>query len=140
MVRLCTMMAAMLLLSSCTDFGDVSDPLAQWQALHARAYTVDQQVVCFCAQRGDTVRLTVHDGAITAAFRLRDGMTLDSAQREFYRSIEQLFDKALKPGRDSVELSYHPRYGYPAELTINPQLLPVDGGITYRTWNLSVKD
>ncbi len=128
----------MLLLFSCSDFGDVSDPLAQWQGLHARAYTVDQQVVCFCAQRGDTVRLTARGGTITKAVRLQDGVTLDSIQRDFYRSVESLFDKALRPGGDSVVVSYHPRYGYPAELTINPQLLPVDGGITYRTWNFAV--
>ena len=117
--------------------GAASGYYALWVSLGIHDYAVDQSRDCFCAEERGPVRLTVRSGHILSVMRLSDSALVPLADASLFRTIDSLFS-VIRTTQDSIVVSYNPDYGYPEVLTINPQQIPVDGGIVYRTSDLRV--
>jgi hypothetical protein len=127
----------LLCLLSCAKSPTESAPddLAKWRSLHMHNYTIEQTRSCFCVHGGEKMRLLVKNDTVFSVIRVADGAALTSAESRSYWSVEKLFS-FIRASQDSLVIRYHPLYGYPEYLDINPQLHPVDGGALYETTNL----
>jgi hypothetical protein len=87
------------------------------------SYRITVQNECFCPLEAlAPVRLTVEDGAVTAAVHVADGSDIATAQWAAYRTVDQVFveiGKALNDGARRVEVEYDRQYGYPADVLID---------------------
>ena len=101
----------------------------------APAYEMRQQRLCFCLHV-DTVRLTVTGGRITAAINERTGVALPAEERQWYRSVEQLFaelDAVPAAGGRIRQVAFHPTDGYPVQLAIDPIPMAADDEVDWRS-------
>jgi len=113
----------------------VPDALAKWRSLHMHNYTIEQTRSCFCIHGGEKMRLLVKSDTVFSVMRVADGAVLSYAESRVYWSVEQLFS-FIGSSQDSLVIRYHPIYGFPEYLDIDPQLHPVDGGALYESANL----
>ncbi len=101
----------------------------------ATAYEMRQQRLCYCL-RTDTVRLTVAGGRITAAVNERTGVPLPEEERQWYRSVEQLFaelEAVPAAGGRIREVTFHPTEGYPVQLSVDPIPMAADDEVDWRS-------
>jgi hypothetical protein len=129
-------------LTGCTDMSSGNlpgDPYERWKMANLHNYTIDQMLVCFCADGGETVRITVQADSIASLFRLSDSSNIPFPESRRYLTADSLFAIIKHPGSDSLVTAYNAIYGYPEKLDINPQMHPVDGGVLYQSSNLQVR-
>ncbi len=114
------------------------DPYLQWKSHALTDYTIDQYRMCFCADGGITMRVVVRGGTVYSVTRLSDSVQLSPPASSRYLSVDSLFAIIRRPGSDSLFVTYDAQFGYPDFVDINPQLHPIDGGVSYRTLNLRI--
>ena len=135
---------AVLCLAACNEQTQPSpsspspDPYEQWRSLDLHNYTIDQIRSCFCAEVGEALRVTVRFDTIASVAKVSDGSEVPYQTWKHYLTVDSLFGVIRNPGTDSLVTAYHPSYGFPQTLDINPQLHPVDGGVLYQTSNLQI--
>jgi hypothetical protein len=134
--------ALLLFIISGCDLGagsaEVSGSFARWTSHNIHNYSIDQERQCFCPDRGP-VRIVVQSDRIVSVVQLSDSLEIPSPDRERYLTVDSLFAITFDHGTDSVVTAFDSIYGYPTLLDINPQLHPVDGGVLYRTYNLTIR-
>ena len=131
----------LLLLLGCREYTSQPppvDPYERWRFYGLHNYTIDQARICFCAEGGQTMRITVRSDTIASVMKLSDNSAVPHPTSTLYLSVESLFGIVRNPHTDSLVATYNETYGYPETLDINPQLHPVDGGVLYKTSNLQV--
>jgi len=116
-----------------------SDPYERWVSYGSHNYTVTQVLSCYCANRGEAMRITVRSDTIALVNRLSDSAEIPRSQWIAYSTIEGLFGIIrFGPKTDSLVVTYNSQYGYPERLDVNPQLHPVDGGYLFETSSLQI--
>lgn len=84
------------------------------------------------------MRVVVRADTVAQVIRVSDGSVVAPPVARSYLTIDSLFAIIMAGRGDSIVASYNQRYGYPERLDVNPQLVPVDGGVSYTTSNLMV--
>ena len=109
----------------------------QWRAVRPPddSYTLLQRRICYCL-RTDEMRVTVTRGAITAVVDAETGAAEPSEAYEWYRTVDQLFGEIREARRtDGMlrEVAYHPTFGYPTLVSIDPIAMAVDDETAWQT-------
>ena len=107
-------------LSSCGGLQAVDDPQQQWQKLALTDYDYEVQRGCFCTT--DYIRamqVSVRDGGVQSAIYLDDSTAVSSKVLKSLRTVDEWF-AYIEKGRTKpfyrLEVTYHPRQGYPAHI------------------------
>ena len=142
------LLLAALALSSCSLFGpdekhtNLDAARQRWEAQRLTTYSYVAQRLCFCAAELFPARIVVEDGAVKAVhdpqtgepLRLPDGRLALEAEPAAYRTIEGLFDlveEARRAEADQLDVTYHPTYGYPTEISIDYVRGMADDEVTF---------
>lgn len=141
-MRLLLLLIPLFIAAGCTNEqvvqSDERDSYTKWNSYGYHNYTVDQIRQCFCVYGADAMKVVVRDDTVMSVTRLSDNKELSYSEARWYMPVDQLFQKVLNPGQDSIVASFNLDYGYPEQVDINPQLHPVDGGVLYITSNLRI--
>lgn len=137
-----TLFSCLFLVSlGCSDQGSPPvrpPPQDLWQSYGLSNYTIDQTRMCFCVERGVTMRVIVRADTVSHVIRVSDDSPVAPPLAHSYVTIDSLFSIVRNGRGDSIVAVYNRQYGYPEELHINPQRVPVDGGLSYTTSNLRI--
>ncbi len=98
----------------------------KWQAANIQNYSFNSTVFCFCLSSGRPTRVTVRSGVVTDVVDVQTGMVLSHGRAW---TVDSLFSLARReaielPSR--LEVSFHPKLGYPRRTSYGQQEL--DGG------------
>lgn len=109
----------------------------QWAAARPAddSYVLLQRRICFCIHNSE-MRVTVTRGAITAVVDAETGAAEPSEAYEWYRTVDQLFGEIREARRtDGMlrEVAYHPTFGYPTLVSIDPIAMAVDDETAWQT-------
>ncbi len=153
MIRLCTLLLALLFISSCDsnnvepgEFTDIGEALERWQDRDFDSYTIEQSVLCFCPPPHSFTIEVVADSIVNIDFDDDDldgwGLSeeeLEELAIEKAFTINEVFALITKNLDSAHELNatYDPRYGYPSEVYLDRIKNAVDEEITIRMSNLS---
>jgi hypothetical protein len=117
---------------------DLASARQRWLAAGITHYRFTEQRACFCIAT-QPVRIEVrrkasppHHESITSILFENGGQPpLESVQ--LFHTVDQLFALVQSSIDNDVEIlvSYHPTYGYPTSVDIEPSQHPVDGGVLY---------
>lgn len=111
----------------------------RWEAAGITHYRFTEQRTCFCSSTRP-VRLEVqrkaavpHHEAVVSLGYDDAGASVRVESPELYPTVDGLFDLIASSLENDVELlvSYHPEYGYPTKVDVEPSQHPVDGGVLY---------
>jgi hypothetical protein len=142
-------------ISACDDSGDSNETssstvdrvaaqqaldanIALWQRSSMASYQYTYLQQCFCPLRGDIV-VTVVNGQVTEAFRLRDGTYLSAQEIGGVFPIEGLFNKiqeSINRNVYSLKVTYNATLGYPESIAIDQDARLVDDEVTYTVRDL----
>lgn len=137
-----------LLLPSCADLGTapehgflanhsgIPDPELRWEAYDIQDYALLQTRTCFCALSGKQFLVTVRGGSISNIVDPTDGSVLAADDWGGFKTIPELFAlaRSIDPATVAVlEVSYDPRYGYPARIFVNPSVAMGDAEYGFDT-------
>jgi hypothetical protein len=131
----------LLLAAGCGPKTD-RDPVAEfehhralWNALGITTYELEFQRLCYCPPEFTRPYVVeVENGVIVAVRRGDTGEAVDPGAWDRVHSVDSMFDLlegALDGGADEVLATYHPEYGYPAEIHIDDILMAVDDEVSY---------
>jgi hypothetical protein len=115
------------------DHRGIADPHDRWRAYRLSDYVLSEEVVCFCPVQGPC-RVYVQDGRVIDVIRQSDGSDVPEPQRGMHKTVEELFELIARAQADSVAISqvrYDPRFGYPAQLSIDWWPDAVDDEVRY---------
>lgn len=135
-----------LILSCDSDDASVQSSLEQnrqkWQSHNIKNYSIQEKYLCFCA--GLEWQIVVQDG-------VKDTVIVSEPYEDYQpyadtfeksRSIEEAFEFIQNFDVDAVdffEVSYDPKYGYPAKIDIDYRAGLADDEIIYAYSNFSPK-
>ena len=123
-----------------SDYSNISDAYARWQAYNLKNYTLEQRLICFCANGGVPMKIVVRENRILNVVNLSDGTSLPSNQWSSYKTVDELFDITRSIKKDSVasfRLEHDLKYGYPSILFVDPSADIADEEFGFGTENLS---
>lgn len=109
------------------------DPSDLWRSKNFHNYTMEQTRICFCFDGGEKMVVTVLADTVHSVVRSRDSAYIAPPSSRYYLTVDSLFGIIKYSQADSIEVTYDANFGYPARIDIDPQLNPVDGGVTYIT-------
>lgn len=115
-----------------------SAPYQQWRSYNLHDYTFDQVRTCYCAENGQTVRITVRSDTVALVTRLSDDSTIPPPASTAYLTVDSLFGIIRNPGTDSLVVEYDSTHGYPKKLDVNPRQHQEDGGVLIENSNLQI--
>lgn len=132
-----------LLLAGCDSVeeengAEVAEARARWEALALDTYRIVQARTCYCPGP-PAVRLVVQDGWVTAAYGIESGDTPGVEQPGAYLTIEQVFDRLEEYERRDLarfQVVFHPEYGYPTDINIDPNAGMADDEFVMRLSDL----
>ena len=110
----------------------------RWLAAGITRYRFTERRICFCVLT-QPVRIEVqrkasppHHESISSIL-FEDGGQLPLESVQYFHTVDQLFALVQSSIDNDVEIlvSYHPTYGYPTSVDIEPSQHPVDGGVLY---------
>src|SRR5690606_23652442 len=119
------------------DFSSIEDPRARWEAYELTDYTIEQRLGCFCAGPLQFVAV-VRDNDVVA-LRNASPPLEDESWVDHYRTVEELFDlieEAQEVDPAVLEVTYHPRYGYPTRIYIDYSAQTADEEVGFTLSNL----
>ena len=129
--------AAALLTGGCTDALAPMDELGaaedRWESFGPASYDLTITAVCEC-RLGGPVRVSVRDGVVVSRTYASTGQPVPVDISDQFPDVDGLFLKIrrlLEDGSSTVETEYDPLTGYPREIAIDREMIPVDGGIIY---------
>ena len=142
------LLLASLAFSSCSLFGpdaqltDLDAARQRWEAQRLTTYSYVADRLCFCAAELFPARIVVENGAVKGVhdpqtgepLRLPDGRLALEAEPGAYRTIEGLFslvEEAQRAEAERLDVTYHPTYGYPTEISIDYASEIADDEVTY---------
>lgn len=110
---------------------------ALWRASSARdRYVISQVRECFCITGGAVFTVTVVNDTIVSVRNVTTGDDLPREQREWFRTVDQLFGEIRRavasPGTLRL-VEYDVVRGIPTTVSLDPVLNAVDDEIVYRT-------
>jgi hypothetical protein len=107
--------------------GRLADAMARFQATAPSHYVFRYTRRCPCDGELANPSLAVREGVIEEVWDVTTGACLDPAGYGKYYSIEGFFalvEQAIDDGVDRLSVGYHPGYGHPTAILIDP-----DGGL-----------
>ena len=98
-------------------------------------YTIEQQMVCFCAQQGRWARLFVRSDTIAAATDVSNGSRLTPQEWNQYKSIKELFDAIamIDTSLTTLVVELDPGGKYPSFLSLESKPIIIDSTIIFET-------
>jgi hypothetical protein len=125
-------LAAGLLLSGCIVFvgpgdhdghlRDLVSARARWNAQGSSNYEFVVRQLCYCIFGGQSVKVTVRQGAVVSAVKLGDGQALPSEYFDGFATVEQMFDMiddAISDRAHSIRATYDATFGFPTDFFID---------------------
>lgn len=115
-----------------TETDALADARAVWETAGIESYAYDVLYGCFCPQ--SRAHVVVMDGVVAEVTQSGEVDTPPSVSR----GIDELFDvlrDATDDGVDSIEVTYDPRYGFPALVSADPIEDAVDD-----EWSWTISD
>ncbi|MDE2860413.1 MAG: DUF6174 domain-containing protein [Chloroflexota bacterium] len=107
------------------------DELDQYRALWKQAgstnYMYEYKILCLCPESGQTISVTVSNGAIESVVYAESSDPL--VDPLYYDTIGGLFDEiqdAITYGADRLTVTYSGKYGYPTEIDIDYEVNTYD--------------
>lgn len=119
------------------DFSNIEDPRARWEAYELADYTIEQVLGCFCAGPRKFVAV-VRDNDVVALQKASPALE-DESWLDGYHTVDELFD-LIEDARERdpavLEVSYHPRYGYPTRIYVDYSAQTADEELGFTLSNL----
>ncbi|UJP07529.1 MAG: DUF6174 domain-containing protein, partial [Nitrosomonas sp.] len=129
MKNLCGLALAVLLLACVAPMrSDFEQHQKQWREANVAHYRFELNMVCFCTFRNRMpLQIEVLNGQI-AAMTDNTGKTITAADAHYdffarYATIDRLFSElqaGLNGTADQIAVAYHPSYGFPTRINIDP--------------------
>jgi hypothetical protein len=115
-------------LSACSSFGpavELDAARERWSEAGFSDYVMTLERSCFCpAEYRGPFNVTVQNGQITSVEY--EGADMPSDRALSVNGLFDLIDDAFASGADKVEVTYHPRLGYPTNLFIDYETQAAD--------------
>ena len=103
------------------DFSEIADPRERWEAYGLTDYTINQTRQCFCPPPR-AYAIVVRDGDVVAVRNPEPPVEQGEMFLEQFMTVDELFDlieSAKQQNPAKLEVSYHPRFGFPTEVDID---------------------
>jgi hypothetical protein len=139
------LVAALLAISACggdasEEFQEAREMRSRFRTLVGPSYACDYQNLFFLTGPiVEPVRMTVRGGQIASLVSLRTGEPIPPDLWSHFLTVEGLFaaiEEAALGGADEVRVRYDERYGYPADVLIDPDANTIDEERRYAVANL----
>jgi hypothetical protein len=114
---------------------------ALWRARVSDSYTFTVNRGCFCVLGGQTVTVTVSNGAVTTAEYESSGAAVDKALLTYVSTVPDLFDliqSAIDAKPAQFAATYDPVYGYPTRIEVDYSANVVDDELAISARNLTL--
>ena len=131
------------------DLRELAAAEARWRARSFGDYSYEIRVLCFCAPEvTQWTRVTVRDGAVTAAEAVDPNSTYPITTIQYWEPIDSLFvdlrrsmtDRASKTHLDAIIAEYDPELGYPTNIEYRTNTNVIDGGSQFQLRNVKPLD
>lgn len=130
------------------DFSHIEDPHKRWDAYELSSYTIEQTRTCECLPPYGYLVVVKNDSVADVSYEEpeetygKDAETLREMALQSALTIEEMFDIIAreKNAADRFEVAYHPRYGYPTKVFIDPDEKTADEEIIRSMSNLRTFD
>ena len=115
--------------------------LDRWERRGAGSYSVTVARYCECLPEWTGPVVVTVDAGIVSRHYERTGEPVPEQHAGYFPTIEGLFAIIEEARRDRRQLvvRYDRTYGYPRRIDIDPELQPVDGGVTYVASELVIR-
>lgn len=114
----------------------------RWNDQELSHYLFTLQVGCFCMPEiTRPVQIEVRDGTVVGKSYVEDGQLVSNDFFEPYDTIDELFEviqEAIDSEADVIDIAYHPDYGYPEQISLDPIKDAFDDEVVYRVMAFEV--
>ena len=130
------------LLASCSDDPvnpELETAREKWEAWGYTDYNITEYRDCYCPLGGEPIRLLVRADSIVSGMNLYDSTAVGSDQLQWYKTVTEIFNEieGLDAGEvSSLEVTYHPDFGYPERYFVDPSASIADEEHGYRLEDL----
>lgn len=118
----------------------LADARERWRSSQTGGYQITVQQSCFCLQElTQPLRVTVRDARVVSVTGLTQPLTQPEQLDQSRLTVEGLFAFIADAQRRQVErldVSYHPRYGYPTVIAYDGHAMIADDEFSYRLSDL----
>ncbi|MTI86417.1 MAG: hypothetical protein FH748_00455 [Balneolaceae bacterium] len=104
------------------DFSHIEDPRERWEAYQLEDYYIEQTWVCECQPPSGADTYILQGKILQYIFHEDPSSGRDKEYRATkIMTVDEAFDliESYQGNAYSVEIKYHPRFGYPTEINID---------------------
>lgn len=112
-----------------------------WHGQVGRYYTIQSQRICFCVpEMSAAMMLSVFNNTLLSARDIYKDEAVSSNIKQHIKTVDGVFALIQKAIDDKVtiDVTYHPEYGYPESTRLDVEALALDGGLRIELSNLTI--